>query len=148
MRNATRQLAAWVALCALAPAAQAVDIVMLLPLKEVLELPEAKGRLDGSVRFHLAGQPALQVLQMRGEEIANKKAVLQDKNSRISCERAALASLLILQQGAKREGANAVVDIVSFYKQNTVANAAAIECHVGTFSAFVTLKGSYASVAP
>jgi hypothetical protein len=146
MLKRTRHLAALAALCAVMPAAHAADIVVMLPLEDMLALPDAKNRLDGSVTFHLAGQPPLQVQQTHGENVAEKKAVLQDKSSQISCQRAAVATLVLLQQGAKRAGANAVIDIVSYYRQATRADPARIECHVGTFSAFVTLKGTYASV--
>ena len=46
----------------------------------------------------------------------------------------------------KSRGANAVVDIVSYYKKNEFKSATNYECWAGTFVAGVALKGTYAKV--
>ena len=56
------------------------------------------------------------------------------------------SALLALQSGAKARGANAVVDIVSFYKRNEFRSASSYECHAGALMAGVALKGTYAKV--
>ena len=43
-------------------------------------------------------------------------------------------------------GANAVVDITSYYKKNEFRSASNYECYAGTFVAGVALKGTYAKV--
>ena len=59
---------------------------------------------------------------------------------------AEVRALLALQDGAKSRGANAVVDIVSYYKKNEFKSATNYECWAGTFVAGVALKGTYAKV--
>ena len=54
--------------------------------------------------------------------------------------------LAALQESAKSRGANAVVDIVSFYKQNEFKSATNYECYAGTILAGVALKGTYAKL--
>ena len=54
---------------------------------------------------------------------------------------------LAFQQSAKQRGANAVLDMVSYYKRKTVESASEYECHAGTFVVGVTFKGTYAVVA-
>jgi hypothetical protein len=44
-------------------------------------------------------------------------------------------------------GANAVVDIVSYYKKNEFKSASNYECYAGSILAGVALKGTYAKVA-
>lgn len=51
-----------------------------------------------------------------------------------------------LQDGAKARGANAVVDIVSYYKKREYRSAQNFECYAGTIMAGVALKGTYAKV--
>lgn len=134
------------ALCSLA--AHARDTVVTIPLQEVLEMPEAKGKLDGSVAFYLAGQPTPPVAQKLGEDVSNKKTNGVGKDDRAGCKWAALSALLSFQDGAKRHQANAVVDLVSFYKRDTKTDPVNIECHAGAVVIGVTLKGTYAKIKP
>ena len=54
--------------------------------------------------------------------------------------------LRALQDGAKSRGANAVVDIVSYYKKNEFKSSTNYECYAGAILAGVALKGTYAKV--
>lgn len=119
-----------------------------IALSEVLEMPEAKEKLDGSVRFFLAGQTTPAVKERRGEDVSNKKTNGFGKDDRFGCKWAALSALIAFQDKAKRMGANAVVDIVSYYKKDTVSSPTEFECHAGAVVIGVTLKGTYAVVAP
>jgi hypothetical protein len=44
-------------------------------------------------------------------------------------------------------GANAVVNIVSYYQNTELANAGEFECHVGNVIATVWLKGDLVKIA-
>jgi hypothetical protein len=46
---------------------------------------------------------------------------------------------------AKQLGANAVVNIASYFKNNTLSSATEFECHAGV-SAHVMLKGEFVKV--
>ena len=52
-----RSLAVGVAALGLAGAAHARDTVLHIPLADVLAMPEAQEKLDGTVKFFLAGAP-------------------------------------------------------------------------------------------
>ena len=61
------------------------DDVLHLSFEELLNSPEAKAKLDGSVKFYLAGQQTPQVLSLLGSDVSNPKtngvsapAVLRD----------------------------------------------------------------------
>jgi uncharacterized protein YbjQ (UPF0145 family) len=123
------------------------DTKYMLPLKDVLEMPEAKEKLDDSFRFYLSGQKTPKVLQRMESDISNRKTNGVGKSDEDGCRWAALSALISLQDKAKSLGANAVVDIVSYYKKNEVASATDYECHAGAVVVGVALKGTYAKVA-
>ena len=127
--------------------ALARDTVLRLPLADVLEMPEAKAKLDGSVHFYLAGQKTPRVIQKMNEDISNRKTNGVGKSDQAGCQWAALSALLAFQENAKKIGANAVIDIESYYKRDTSKSATEYECHAGAVIIGVTLKGTYAKVA-
>jgi uncharacterized protein YbjQ (UPF0145 family) len=59
-----------------------------------------------------------------------------------ACKRAAIQALQELQRKAKTAGANAVVNIVSYYKNNTFASTTQYECHAGGTGGHLTFKGT------
>jgi uncharacterized protein YbjQ (UPF0145 family) len=122
------------------------DDVLHLPLADVLEMPEAKARLDGSVKFYLAGAAHPGVKKQLGSDVANKKTNGVGKADEFGCRWAALSALLAFQSKAKQNGANAVINLVSYYKRAEYKSATEYECHAGGVVVGVTLKGDYATV--
>lgn len=115
-------------------------------LADLLSSQQARDAgIDGSVRFYLAGQPVT-VLERLGQDVSNRKTNAANKSDEEACRWVALSTLLALQDGAKARGANAVVDIVSFYKSNEFRSATNYECYAGAILAGVALKGTYAKV--
>lgn len=57
-----------------------------------------------------------------------------------ACNVAFLAALIDFEQRAKKAGANAVVNIVSYYKNVEMASATEFECHAGA-AAHAILRG-------
>lgn len=134
------------ALFALAAPAQARDTQLNIPLADVLAMPEAQGKLDGSVKFYLAGQPTPKVIKTFGSDVSNPKTNGVGKSDEFGCKWATLTALIRFQESAKRHGANAVVDVVSYYKKNETKSATTVECHAGAVIIGVALKGTYATV--
>ena len=126
--------------------AVARDTVVHVTLDEVLALPEAEGKIDGTVRFYLAGQATPVLLKTFGTDGSNKKTNGVGKDDQFGCKYVVLSALIAFQQKAKQQGANAVVDIVSYYKKNEVRDARSIECHAGNIMIGAALKGSYARI--
>lgn len=134
------------ALLALTSTASARDTRVEQSLQELVSSQAAKDAgIDGSVRFYLAGQP-VSVQQRLGEDVTNKKTNAANKSDAEACRWVALSALRALQDGARSRGANAVVDIVSYYKKNEFKSTTNYECWAGTFVAGVALKGTYAKV--
>jgi len=95
--------------------------------------------------FGIPGQP-VSVQQRLGEDVTNKKTNAANKSDAEACRWVALSALRALQDGARSRGANAVVDIVSYYKKNEFKSSTNYECYAGTILAGVALKGTYAKV--
>lgn len=139
-------LMAATALLAVASTAQARDTRVEQSLHELVNSAEARNvGIDGSVKFYLAGEN-VSVLQRLGEDVTNKKTNAANKSDAEACRWVALSALRALQDGAKSRGANAVVDIVSYYKKNEFKSTTNYECYAGTILAGVALKGTYAKV--
>ena len=139
-------LIAATALLALASTAQARETRVEQSLHELVNSAEARNvGIDGSVKFYLAGEK-VSVVERLGEDVTNKKTNAANKSDAEACRWVALSALRALQDGAKSRGANAVVDIVSYYKKNEFKSSTNYECYAGTILAGVALKGTYAKV--
>ena len=139
-------LIAATALLAVASTAQARDTRVEQSLHELVNSAEARNvGIDGSVKFYLAGEK-VSVVERLGEDVTNKKTNAANKSDAEACRWVALSALRALQDGAKSRGANAVVDIVSYYKKNEFKSPTNYECYAGAILAGVALKGTYAKV--
>ena len=125
----------------------AADTRLELPLQDLINSPEAKAAgIDGSVRFYLAGQKTPAVVSRFGEDVTNKKTNGVGKSDAEPCRWVALSALKALQEGAKDRGANAVIDIVSYFKKKEFRSATNYECHAGGIMSGVAFKATYAKV--
>ncbi len=130
-----------------APHAMAADTRVELSLQDLIASPEAKAAgIDGSVRFYLAGQNTPAVASRMGEGVSNKKTNGVGKSDEESCRWVTLSVLKAFQDSAKARGANAVIDVVSYYKKNEFRSATNYECYAGNIMSGVALKGTYAKL--
>jgi uncharacterized protein YbjQ (UPF0145 family) len=136
-----------VVLMAVAQPVMARDEVMRMVFQDVLNSPAAKEKLDGSVKFYLAGSKSPNIVKKLNSDVSNHKTNGFNKSADESCQWVALSALLSFQEHAKRLGMNAVVDIESYYKKVPYTSATDYECHVGALMTGVAFKGTYAQVA-
>lgn len=130
-----------------APQAFARDTRVEQSLAELVNSQEAKDAgIDGSVKFYLAGQSHPAVLQSFGSDSSNRKTNAFNKSDAEACRWVTLSVLKALQDGAKVKGANAVIDVVSFYNGKEFSSADNYECYAGAIMAGMALKGTYAKV--
>ena len=116
-----------------------------ITLQSVLDMPEAQAKLDG-VKFYLAGAKAPKVRKKFGTDNSNARTNAFNKTPEEACRWNALSALIKLKEHALRDGANAVVDIVSVRDHEEFKSPTDLECSDGTFAAGITLKGTYATV--
>ena len=126
---------------------QARDTAHFLPFETAVQEALNAGRLDGSVKFYLAGtQPAGKVSIVRSGVTTSKKTNAFNKTDEGACSWALQSALIRMQNAAKQAGANAVVNIVSNYKNVVYSDAQKYECHAGAIMAGVALKADLANV--
>ncbi|MGD8176209.1 excinuclease ATPase subunit [Marinimicrobium sp. ARAG 43.8] len=119
--------------------AQARDDKYMLPIEDVLT--EYEDRLDSNISLYFGEQAHSPVTKKHGEFPTNKKTNAFGKSDEKACRWVMLSALLALQERAKLEGGNAVVNIRSYYKKNIVSSESDYECHAGAIMAGVALIG-------
>lgn len=147
MQVKTWAAAATLLFCTLPGISQARDTVLYLPFEKVVADMTRANKLDGSVKFYLSGNvPKGKVSVLSPGAVTNKKTNAFNKTDIEACEWALQSALLTLQDAARKVGANAVTDIVSYYKSNTRKDASTYECHAGAIIGGVALKGDLSKV--
>lgn len=147
MRLKTLTAATALLLAALPGLSQARDTALYLPFEKVVQQMLAEKKLDGSVKFYLAGvKPRGKVTVISPNSVTNKKTNAFNKSDEAACEWALQSALLTLQDAARKANANAVTNIASYYKRNERKDASTYECHAGAAIAGVALKGDLARV--
>lgn len=125
------------------------DKVMHFPFANAVAAATQSGKLDGSVKFYLAGNtPSGHVEVVSDYLTVTRKTNAFGKNDQKACDWALQSALIAMQQGAKEQtGVNAIVDIVSDFGTE-YRDSTQYECHVGTLMAGVSLKIKRAKVQP
>lgn len=152
MKKSSLVLSALAAL-AVPVAAQARDTQHFYDFGSVVDEALADGALDGTVKFYLRGQEIRgKVAQTFPETISNRKTARRGTTGagkdgdQARCDWALRAALLEFQDEAKKNGGNAVIDLVSYYNQIEYQDVSRYECHAGKFVVGVALKGKAAIV--
>jgi uncharacterized protein YbjQ (UPF0145 family) len=133
------------AIAATAPA-QARDTKLMLPLAAAMADNDAQNRLGDDVKFYFGSQKTPAVLQKLGSDQTSQKTNSFGKSAEKSCNWAFLSAMLRLQARAKELGANAVVNIVSNYKNVEMSSETEFECHDGALMTGVALKGDFVKI--
>ena len=139
--------AAALILAALPSVSQARDTTLYLPLETVIAQATAAGKLDGSVKFYMAGKkPAGKVTVVNPNITTSQKTNAFNKTDEVACAWATQSALIKLQNAAKAAGANAVIEIASNYNRVEYKNPENYECHAGAIMAGVAFKAQLATV--
>jgi uncharacterized protein YbjQ (UPF0145 family) len=144
----TTRLACALALVGAAAAAQARDTKLMLPLAAAMSDNDAQQRLGDSVKFYFGKQRTPAVLERLGTDQTSQKTNSFGKTPETSCNWAFLSAMLRLQQRARELGANAVINIVSNYKNVETSSETEFECHDGALMSGVALKGEFVRLKP
>lgn len=122
-------------------AAQARDTEYKLAISEVMQNPEFKAKLGSDIAFRFGEGKMPAGAQPLGEFVTNRKTNSVGKPDEEACRWAMLSALIELRERAQKQGGNAVVNIVSYYKKITYSSPTTYECHAGGILAGVALKG-------
>jgi uncharacterized protein YbjQ (UPF0145 family) len=127
--------------------AYARDTRHLLPIAVAMEVRDAQDKLDRSVKFYFGDQAPPQVLTNLGSDVSNRKTNAFGKSDEKACNWAFLSAMVALEKRAQQLGANAVINIVSYYNKKVMSSATEFECHAGAIIAGVALRGDFVKFA-
>ncbi|MDR0250603.1 MAG: excinuclease ATPase subunit [Burkholderiales bacterium] len=121
---------------------QARDTRYLFSIEKAIEMGKAQGRLDNNIKFYFGGQSHPAVATTLAKDVTtNKKTSRADKSNEEICNWVMLSALVQLQERARKEGGNAVINIESYFKKRSFSSKEQFECYVGSVMAGVALKG-------
>lgn len=112
------------------------------PVGDAMATSDARDKLDPEIRFFFGTQKHPKVLERLGEWGTNKKTNAFGKDDKVACEWAFLSAMLELQERARKEGGNAVINIKSNYRGKETVSNETYECGAGAIMAGVALKGT------
>jgi len=116
-------------------------------ISEALTTEDAKQKLDKDIRFYFGDQSHPKITKNFGEFMSNKKTNAFNKTDKKACQWNFLSAMISFQERAQRMGGNAVVNIRSYYKKNTISSQTEFECGSGTFVSGVTFLGDVVKLA-
>lgn len=136
-------IAASVAILAAAIPAQAADSVHMLPIDAALNANDARARLGDEIKYYFGDQKTPAIAKRLGSDKTSQKTNAFGKSAETSCNWVFLSAMLRLQARAKELGADAVVNIVSNYKNVERSSKTEFECHEGAIMSGVALKADF-----
>jgi len=131
-------LAASFSMLSTAPAL-ARDTVTNYPIEQALH--SEPGKVSDDIALYFAGQRHPAVAKTIGEFATNKKTNAFGKSDEAACQHVFLSAVIELQERARKEGGNAVINIKSNYKNEVRESATEFTCGAGAVIAGVALKG-------
>jgi hypothetical protein len=131
---------------AIARPAHARDDKYMLPINTALESTDAREKPDGSVKFFFGKQSTPQIVTKLGTHSPHGKTNTRPTDDKKACNTAFVAALVDFQKHAKKVGANAVVNIASYYKKVEMSSTTEFECHAGA-AAHAILRGDLVKIA-
>jgi hypothetical protein len=134
-----RHLICAVLFAGLSAHAFARDTVANYPVNAALA--SEPGKVGDDIPLFFAGQKHPGVVKSYGEFATNKKTNAFGKSDETACQHVFLSAVLELQDRARREGGNAVINIKSNYKNEERESATEFTCGAGAVIAGVALKG-------
>jgi hypothetical protein len=128
-----------------AHAAHARNDKYILPIEVALQSSASREGPEGAVKFFFARQETPQVISTLGSGTTHQRARTNPSIDGRACNAAFLLALADLQKRARQLGANAVINIASYYKKTELANVTEFECHAGA-AAHVMLRGEFVNI--
>ena len=128
-------------LTSVATVADARDDHLKFPLADVLSSAEAKKTLDPTIQLYFGKQPYAEPAKRLTTTASSKKTNFFNKTDQEGCNWVFLSAVKGLQEAAHKMGGNAVVNIVSIYKNQEFVSETQYECGAGTFVGGVALRG-------
>lgn len=121
--------------------AQARNDVTMINIEQALKSDDAKSQLDPGIKFYFGSSKHPAAATDFGESFTEGKS--RGDTDLLACNKAFLEALGDFQKKAKKLGADSVVKVHSYFKKAENFSTTQIECHSGSFSSVVYLKGQF-----
>ncbi|WGS49053.1 excinuclease ABC subunit A [Paraburkholderia sp. D15] len=115
------------------------DTVANYPVDQALQ--SEPGKVGSDIGLYFAGQRHPSVAKTMGNFATNKKTNAFGKSDLEACQHVFLSAVIELQDRARKEGGNAVINIKSNYKNEVRESATEYTCGAGAVIAGVALTG-------
>ena len=127
--------------------ASAEDKMVKFPIAGAMAANDAQQRLGDSVKFYFADQPTPKVASKITSDKTSQRTNGFGKSAEKACNWVFLSAMLALQKRATEVGADAVVNIVSNFRDQEFASQTEYECADRAIMAGVALKGDFVKLA-
>jgi hypothetical protein len=124
-----------------APQTIARDTKNMWPITDAMNSGSAKARLDAGIKFYFGDSEHPPVAKSFGVFMSNKKTNGVGRKDKEACEWTFLSAMISFQDRAKQLGGDAVINIESYYRKNTIKSATEYECGSGGLMSGVTFRG-------
>ncbi len=114
----------------------------MFSIDEALNSATDKSRLDKTLPMYFGDQSHPAIATRFGTFTSNRKTNSFNKSDKTACEWAFLSAMLALQERARIEGGNAVVNIRSYYKKQMISSRSEYMCGAGNVVSGVTFLGT------
>ena len=120
----------------------------LYPIKQALISDAALGKLDPGIRIFFGKESHPKVTKDFGVWKTNKKTNSFARPDQQACQWVFLSAIIALQKRAQEEGANAIINISSNYKNIETSSESEYVCGSGGLISGVALKGRAVKLGP
>jgi uncharacterized protein YbjQ (UPF0145 family) len=143
LKRAAGAAIAIVAMASASPAMAARDEHIWLPIQPALEKGQSyRTKVELDVRLFFGSGKTPGIARRMSTFSANAKSNAVGKSDQEACDIAFLTAVAGLQEHARREGGNAVIDIKSVYRGENSSSATDYVCGAGNIMVGVTLEGT------
>lgn len=140
-------LSGLIVLCFSLNLAYGADSLVKYPIKDSMEIEKVKNLFDNDISFYWGNSPHAKVTKKFGSFKTSKRTNGFGKAQSQSCAWAMASSLVALRDRARREGGNAVINIVSNIKNHEESSQTEYSCLAGRVVVNVALKGDVVTLA-
>lgn len=136
----------WSSVLTLQPA-QGRNVELIVPIADALNATDITDRPTGAVKFFFAGEKTPKIIENRGSYFISPRTGAAGRTDQRACHEALLWTLVHLEKRAQAAGANAVVNIVSQYRNRELASTTEFACRVGSMIVMAPLRGDLVRIA-
>jgi uncharacterized protein YbjQ (UPF0145 family) len=127
--------------------ASAADTMVKLPIADALAANDAQQRLGDKVKFYFGSQQTPKIASVIASDKTSQRTNGFGKSTAKACNWVFLSAMLQLQKRATELEADAVVNIVSNYKDQEFSSQTEYECADGAIMAGVAFKADFVKLA-